>query len=179
MTESNPRKDPGPAGESASMMAEPNRDKPRRALTLRIPSDAVTVELEVPFHDCDPLGVVWHGHYYKFFEHARTALLRRIDLDVPQIRDLGYRLYVIESKCRYSAPLSYGDRVQVSAWFRELDNRIDVAYEIRNLTLGRRAARGHTILASTDADGNLLLETPDALLHRLRGGPFRPRRKHS
>jgi acyl-CoA thioester hydrolase len=160
-------------------MAETNHQQLRRTVTLRIPDDAVTVELEVPFHDCDPLGVVWHGHYYKFFELARTALLRSIELDVPDIRALGYRFYVIESMCRYSAPLSYGDRVRVSAWFRELDNRIDVAYEIRNLSLGRRAARGHTILASTDSEGKLLLETPDALLHRLRRGPFRPRRKGS
>ncbi|MDH3602364.1 MAG: hypothetical protein OEU26_22345, partial [Candidatus Tectomicrobia bacterium] len=25
---------------------------------------------EVPFHDVDMMGVVWHGHYYKYFELA-------------------------------------------------------------------------------------------------------------
>jgi len=129
---------------------------------------AVSVELEVPFHDTDPLGVVWHGHYYKYMELARTALLRSMDLDVPQIRDLGFRMYVIESRCRYAWPLRYGDRVRVSAWLRDVDNRINIAYEVFNVTENRRSARGHTILASTDADGVLLLETPDELLRRLR-----------
>jgi acyl-CoA thioesterase FadM len=26
------------------------------------------VELEVPLHDVDVLGVVWHGHYYMLLE---------------------------------------------------------------------------------------------------------------
>ena len=127
----------------------------------------VSVELEVPFHDTDPLGVVWHGHYYKYMELARTALLRALDLEVFQIKELGFRLYVIESKCRYAWPLRYADKVRVTARLRDVDHRINVAYEIFNLTMGRRAARGHTILVTTDAAGKMLMETPDALLQRL------------
>lgn len=128
----------------------------------------VTIELEIPFHDVDSLGVVWHGHYYKYMELARTALLRSLELEVQQIRDLGYRLYVIETRCRYAFPLRYAERARVSAWVKDVDNRITIAYEVFNLTAGRRSARGHTVLASTDADGTLLLETPDALRRRLR-----------
>jgi len=128
----------------------------------------VTIELEIPFHDVDALGVVWHGHYYKYMELARTALLRSLELEVQQIRDLGYRLYVIETRCRYAFPLRYAERARVTAWVKDVDNRITIAYEVFNLTAGRRSARGHTILASTDADGALLMETPDALRRRLR-----------
>ena len=135
---------------------------------MRPSKEAVTVELEIPFHDTDPLGVAWHGHYYKYMELARTALLRSLDLEVDRIRDLGFRLYIIESKCRYVWPLHYADKVRVSAWLRDLDHRINIAYEIYNVTHGRRSARGHTILATTDAEGSLLLETPDALIQRLR-----------
>ena len=34
-----------------------------------------SIELDVPFFDCDPLGVVWHGHYFKYLELARSAML--------------------------------------------------------------------------------------------------------
>ena len=37
------------------------------------------VVLTVSFHDCDPMGVVWHGNYFRFFEVAREALLRSIN----------------------------------------------------------------------------------------------------
>ena len=43
------------------------------------------VELEIPFHDVDLQRVVWHGHYYKYFEMARTKLLRSLDLDAGEI----------------------------------------------------------------------------------------------
>ena len=34
-----------------------------------------SVELEVPFHDIDGMGIVWHGHYFKYLEIARTKLV--------------------------------------------------------------------------------------------------------
>lgn len=127
----------------------------------------MSIELEIPFHDTDLLGVVWHGHYFKYFEAARTALLRSLDLEVHQVRSLGHRFYIIESHCRHAYPLRYGEQAQVTAWLRDVEHRIKVAYEIQNLTAGRRSARGHTVLITTDAEGNLLLETPDAIRHRL------------
>ena len=126
-----------------------------------------SLEVEVPFHDCDPLGVVWHGHYYKYMELARCRMLTPIGLDGPELLATGYRLYVIESKCRYAYPLRYRDRVRVTAWLKDVENRIMVAFELFNLTANRRTARAHTALATTDSDGNLLLETPRALLDRI------------
>jgi acyl-CoA thioester hydrolase len=125
------------------------------------------VELEVPFHDVDVMGVVWHGHYYKYLEHARTALFRRCDLDAGALIGPRYRFFVIESRCRHSFPLFYGDRMRVSAWLRDVRHRIYVAYEIRNLSRDRRSARGYTILATVDADQRLLMETPDEIRRRL------------
>ena len=125
------------------------------------------VTLEVPFHDVDPLGVVWHGHYYKYLEVARCRLLGGLDLDGDELIETGYRFYVIESRCRYAYPLRFRDRVEVVAWIREHENRIVVAYEVHNLTAKRRAARAHTILAVTDADGALQMETPDVVRARL------------
>jgi acyl-CoA thioesterase FadM len=46
-------------------------------------------------------------------------------------------------------------------------HRLHVDYEITNLTRGQRAARAHTILATTDLTGRLLLRTPEAILERL------------
>ena len=34
-----------------------------------------TVNIDVPFFDVDMMDVVWHGHYIKYFEVARCALL--------------------------------------------------------------------------------------------------------
>ena len=135
------------------------------------PTDCATIDGEVPFHDCDPLGVVWHGHYYKYLELARTALFRRHRIDGLDLIPLALKMYVVESECRHIAPLRYGDRYRVSAWFVETEQRLHVAYDVHNLTEDKRAARGRTILVTTNADGGLLLETPAVLRDRIAGPP--------
>lgn len=126
-----------------------------------------SVEIEVPFHDIDGLGIVWHGHYYKYFEIARTKLLRGVGLDAGDIIGPRFRFLVVESHCRYVSALHYGDQVRVSAWFGDLRHRIRILYEITILATERRAARGHTILATTDLEGRLLLETPHGIVQRI------------
>jgi acyl-CoA thioester hydrolase len=124
--------------------------------------------LEVHFHDVDSLRIVWHGHYYKYAEIGRTALLRTKGLDVAELEKIGHGTVVIETHCRHTHPLRYGDRLRVRSWFEDIEHRVNIAFEIQNLTTGRRAAYGHTILASLDAQGSLLLVTPEILAQRLR-----------
>jgi acyl-CoA thioester hydrolase len=127
----------------------------------------VSVELEVPFHDIDLVRVVWHGHYYKYLELARTAFMRSRKLDVPDLMAMGYAMVVIESGCRYVSPLRYGDRIRVSAWLRDYTHRIHLGYEIVELASGRRAARGHTMLVATTPGGEMFHQTPGPILERL------------
>jgi acyl-CoA thioester hydrolase len=134
------------------------------------------IEFEVPFYDVDALGIVWHGRYYKYLELARTRLLRARGLDAGDLVGSRFRFVVVESACRHTAPLHYGDRVRVSAWLRDVEHRIFIAYEVTNLTRGVRAARAHTIFATTDKDGRMLLRTPKPIRDRLRGNhPENPR----
>jgi acyl-CoA thioester hydrolase len=137
-------------------------------------SPEVEVELEVPFHDVDMLRIVWHGHYFKYFEIARTQLMRNKGLSAEQLVASGYTLVVIESKARYPAPLRFGQRFVVGATFADVDYRLKIDYQIYNITEDRRAAYGHTVLATLSRGGELLLRTPDLLLDRVRGPSLTP-----
>ena len=130
-------------------------------------SREVRVCLTVPFHDCDPLSVVWHGRYFEYFELARTELFASHGVDVPQIRDLGFRMYVADARCRYTFPLTYGDEVEVTAKATAWKPMLRIVYSVRNLTQSRRSARGFTALATTDITGRLLPETPKAIRERI------------
>ena len=55
----------------------------------------------------------------------------------------------------------------VHAWFHDVQNRLNIRFEITNLTHNRRSLKAHTILVTTDPGGRLLLETPDAILRSL------------
>jgi len=126
------------------------------------------VELEAPFHDVDLLRVVWHGHYYKYFEVARTKLLLSVGLDAGEVIGERYHLMVSDSRCHHIHPLRNGDRFEVAAWFHDVENRLCVDFEIQNLSSGERSARGRTVLVTVDLEGQLLLKTPDAILDRIR-----------
>jgi acyl-CoA thioester hydrolase len=100
-------------------------------------------------------------------EAARGALFARFDLDVPQIQALGFRMYVVDARCRYLRPLVYGDVVLVSAWFRAVAPLIRVGYDLHHAASRRWCARATTVLATTDAGGAVLTMTPHAILQRL------------
>jgi acyl-CoA thioester hydrolase len=130
--------------------------------------EAVSVELSVPFHDCDPLFVVWHGRYFQYLEIARSALFAKYALDVDHVRAMNYRMYVTDARCRYLYPLTYNDRMRVTARFTATSPLLRVAYEVFNLNAGRKSARAVTVMATTDVHGKLLTETPHDVLARLR-----------
>ncbi len=127
---------------------------------------------EVPFHDVDMMGVVWHGHYYKYFELARTALFRQFDCDSPRLHGLGYMLPVIDSHCRYIAPLTYGLSVRATATLLEIEYRIKVSYLLSNASTGERLARGSTIqVAVKREDFELCYAIPNAISACFQGEP--------
>lgn len=136
---------------------------------MSLPPGAVTVELAVPFHDVDGLHVVWHGHYVKYLEIARMELMRRKRLDVPDLIELGLKLMVAETTVRHSSALRFNDRVAVSVWLTETELRLEYAYELRNLTTGRRAATARSVLVTVGPDDKLCFATPAAILERLAG----------
>jgi len=125
------------------------------------------IELHVPFHDCDPMQIVWHGNYLKYFELARTELFQQLKLDVPEIRALNLIMFVCETHCRYLYPLRYNDLVQVRATITRLEPVLRVSYAVMNLTAGRKSSRAYTELAFTDVNGELLTTLPQVIRERL------------
>lgn len=103
------------------------------------------MELEIPFQDIDLLGVAWHGHYAKYFEAARSALMDSIDYDYKAMEASGYAWPVIEFQVRYAQPLLYHQRVRVEAALVEYENRLRINYTIRDAASNRRLCRGHTV----------------------------------
>lgn len=132
-----------------------------------------SVELEVPFHDVDSLNVVWHGHYLKYLEIARTELLRTLGFEprpgqAPPGKDAaGNSLRVVGAECRYIAPLHYGDRVKITAWVKETGPRIVVAYDVWNLTRNCQSARARTALVVVDREGALVGKLSDESMRKL------------
>lgn len=133
------------------------------------PNWRASVELEVPFHDVDMMEVAWHGHYVRYFEIARCKLFDQLDYNYCQMRDSGYAWPVIDLHVRYVQPLLFQQKVTVTAWVAEWENRLRVQYLISDSATGTRLTKGHTDQVAVNMNTKeLLLASPAILLEKLR-----------
>ena len=117
------------------------------------------VEIEIPFHDVDSIHMVWHGNHIKYFEIARTQLIRLFDYDIPEMAESGLMWPIIEVKCRYINSISYGSKIVVRAWITEVEHRLKVNYFISDKATNQRLAKGYTMQAAVDVTTGKLIGT--------------------
>jgi len=124
--------------------------------------------IEVPFHDVDVMRVAWHGHYVKYLEIARCALLDKIDYNYPQMEESGFAWPVIDLRIRYAHPLRFQQKVVVNANVVEWENRLKINYIISDLETGQRLTKGYTVQVAVDMKGGeMLFESPEILYRKL------------
>lgn len=126
------------------------------------------VEIVVPFHDVDMVQLVWHGHYAKYFEVARCALLDQIDYGYEAMRASGFMWPVIDMRVRYIKPVRFGQRIIVKAVLREWENRLLIEYVVRDAASGQRLTKGMTAQVAVDMrSGEMCFVSPPVLFERL------------
>jgi acyl-CoA thioester hydrolase len=119
------------------------------------------VEVLVPFFDVDSMDVVWHGHYVKYFEMARCALLDRIGHNYVQMRDAGYAWPIIDIQLRYVRGARFNQRITVRADLVEWENRLKINYLISDAETGERMTRGSSVQVAVEiATREMLLASP-------------------
>lgn len=135
-----------------------------------------TVDIVVPFFDVDSMDVVWHGHYVKYLEVARCALLDDIGHNYTQMKASGYAWPVIDLQLRYVQAARFGQRLTVRADLIEWQNRLLIHYLIQDAESGQRITRASTVQVAVKlANGEMQLVSPDvftdAVERRLRDVP--------
>jgi acyl-CoA thioester hydrolase len=127
------------------------------------PLRGLTIEIPVRFAECDPYGVVWHGHYVLYFEHVREALTGRFGFSAARALEMGYRVPVTRMELRYRAPARPDQTIRVTARLRAPSvARLVMDYEVRSET-GDLLVSGETEQVVINASGELLLTLPSGL----------------
>jgi acyl-CoA thioester hydrolase len=129
------------------------------------------VIIDVPFHDVDSMGIVWHGHYVKYLEIARTAMMREVNLDFQQMKDWGVMWPIVGCTMKFIRPLLYGQKVRVRAELQEYLNRIRITYLLTDAETGAKINKAETIqMAVVHDTGELLFECPPQLTEAIQKG---------
>ncbi|MEI6128063.1 MAG: thioesterase family protein [Pseudomonadota bacterium] len=116
----------------------------------------ITHEIEhtVGFYELDPMQIVWHGNYFKYFEDARAGLFKRRGIDLFEFYGrTNYLFPIIKTATKHIAPLRYGDAFICKAAVIEAKAKIVIDFEIRLKADGQLCARGRTEQAAVKLPG--------------------------
>jgi acyl-CoA thioester hydrolase len=126
------------------------------------------IEVEVPFHDCDPMGVTWHGCYVRYLETARSELLNRIGYNFRQMTASGYAWPIVDLRMKYVKTTTFGQRLLVRAELEEYENRLKIAYSIADLKSGEIVTKASTTQVAVDqARGEMCFVSPQIFLDKV------------
>ncbi|MEQ3429144.1 thioesterase family protein [Klebsiella aerogenes] len=135
---------------------------------LNDPRFTAEVELTIPFHDIDMMGVVWHGNYFRYFEIAREALLNQFNYGYRRMKASGYLWPVVDTRVKYRDVITFEQRIRVRARIEEFENRLRIGYEIFDVDSGKRTTTGYTIQVAVDENSReMCFVSPDILFERM------------
>jgi acyl-CoA thioester hydrolase len=127
-----------------------------------------SARLRIPFHDVDVMNIAWHGHYLKYFELARTELMKLVNLDWPELKDNRIAMPVVEAHSHYRKAIRYDQEIEVEASITEFSfPELIIQYRILS-TEGDTLSSGSTrqVYMNTEDQKTYFL-VPDLVLNRL------------
>jgi acyl-CoA thioester hydrolase len=96
--------------------------------------------VRVYFEDTDLSGVVYHANYLRWFERARSDMLRLLGIDQRAAQEAGEGAYAVaDLTIRYLAPARLDDTVLIESRAEEL--------RAASCRMHQRALRGATLLS--------------------------------
>ncbi len=101
------------------------------------------IRMKVAFHDLDPLQIVWHGNYLKYFDITRFGLFASVGVDLyAYMIEKHYVFPVTRTALKHIAPLRAFDEFICRASVTEARYKIALSFEIRKAADGQLCTRG-------------------------------------
>ena len=114
-------------------------------------------ETEVKFSEADPLGIVWHGHYIRYFEDGREAFGSSHGLSYLDFYKHGFVVPVVKVHCDYKRSLRYGDKVIIESRFMACEAaKIIFDYTLFNAQTEEVVAKGSSMQVFLDKETSTL-----------------------
>ncbi len=118
-------------------------------------------ETRVRFNECDPLGIVWHGHYIVYFEDGRESFGKEHGISYLDVQRNGFATPIVKTTTEHFLPLKYGETVRIETTFVNTPTaKMIFRYELFNEE-NKLVCSGETTQVFIDLEGNLQLYNPD------------------
>jgi len=111
----------------------------------------------VRFNEADPLGIVWHGHYIRYFEDGREAFGITHGLGYLDVYKQGFVIPVVSVQCDFKKSLRYGDSVIVETKYIPTEAaKMKFTFRLFNAVTGELVATGTSVQVFLDKENSEL-----------------------
>jgi acyl-CoA thioester hydrolase len=118
-------------------------------------------EVVVRFSEIDALGIVWHGHYLKFFEDGREAFGRQYGLGYMDVYNQKFAVPLVNINVDFKKTVKYGDKVIIETTFiNDLASKIIFNYDLFRASDGELVAKGSSTQVFITLDHELYITIP-------------------
>nr|WP_298689268.1 thioesterase family protein [uncultured Dongia sp.] len=126
-------------------------------------------DIVAQFYDLDPMQVVWHGNYVRYFEQARGVLLDKLDYNYPEMERSGYLWPIVDMRIKFVRPVRYQQKLRVEATLVEYENRLKINYVCFDAGSGETLTKAHTIQVAVNVSTQeLCMESPSVFLEKVK-----------
>lgn len=116
-----------------------------------------SLDITVRFSETDPMGIVWHGNYLKFFEDAREKLAEDFGMSHYEVYEQGFFTPIVKTELNYKSSIYFGEKARVNIILEKHDAaKIVFRYEVINLSNGQLATTGMTMQVFMDVKDRIL-----------------------
>lgn len=121
----------------------------------------MSYEFRVRFNETDPLGIVWHGNYIKYFEDGREAFGRKYGISYLDVQAAGYTTPIVKTTCEHKKSLRYGETGRIETALVDTPAaKMIFLFKIYN-EQNELVCTGETTQVFVDDKGDLSLTYPD------------------
>ena len=114
-------------------------------------------EIRVRFNEADPLGIVWHGHYIRYFEDGRESFGSKYGLGYLDFYNQGYIVPIVSINCDYKRSLKYGDRLVVETVYLPCEAaKLKFDYRLYSAGSGELVAKGSSVQVFLERNNSVL-----------------------
>ena len=104
------------------------------------------IEINVRFNEADPLGIVWHGHYIRYFEDGREAFGNEYGIGYLDFYRQGVIIPIVSIQCDFKRSLKYGERVIVETIYQPCEAaKLKFEYRLFNASTNQLVATGASV----------------------------------
>lgn len=114
-------------------------------------------EILVRFNEADPLGIVWHGHYIRYFEDGRESFGKKYGVGYMDFYNQGYIVPIVHITCDFKRSLKFGDKVIVETKFVPSEAaKMKFTYRLFKLANEQLVATGESVQVFLDRNHSML-----------------------